>query len=66
MNSSLTLIRDAYNEKLHEIDQIFDTLNEDLDVYKQRNLTSITRQNTDLLKQEIEQLQTQLPTLIQV
>jgi hypothetical protein len=66
LNSSLTLIRDAYNEKLHEIDQIFDTLNEDLDVYKQRNLTSITRQNTDLLKQEIEQLQTQLPTLIQV
>jgi hypothetical protein len=66
LDLSLTLLRDAYNEKLHEIDQLFDTLNEDLEVYKQRNLMSITRQNSDLLIKEIEQLQIQLPTFIQV
>lgn len=66
LDTSLTLLRDTYNEKLHEIDQLFNTLNEDLDVYKQRNLMAITRQNSDLLRQEIEQLQTQLPIIIQV
>jgi hypothetical protein len=66
LNSSLKLLRDGYNEKLHEIDQLFDTLNEDLEVYKQRNLMTIKRQNRDLLIQELEQLQIQLPTLIQV
>jgi hypothetical protein len=66
LDSSLTLLRDAYNEKLHEIDQLFDTLNEDLEIYKQRQLMTITRQKSDLLMQEIEQLQTQLPTFIQV
>jgi hypothetical protein len=62
----LTLLRDTYNEKLHEIDQLFDTLNNDLEVYKQRQLITITRQKSNLLAQEIEQLQKELPTLIQV
>ncbi len=66
LDSSLSLIRDAYNEKSYEIDQLFETLNEDLEVYKQRQLMTIKRQKTDLLMQEIEQLQTQLSTLIQV
>jgi hypothetical protein len=66
LNTSLTLVQDAYNEKLHEIDQLFDTLNEDLEVYKQRQLTTITKQKSDLLLQEVEQLQTHLSTLIQV
>jgi len=66
LDSSLTLLRDAYNEKLHEIDQLFDTLNEDLEIYKQWQLMTITRQKSDLLMQEIEQLQIELPTLIQV
>ncbi len=62
----MTLLRDTYNEKLHEIDQLFDTLNNDLEVYKQRQLITITRQKSNLLAQEIEQLQKELPTLIQV
>ena len=66
LNSSLTLLRDVYNKNLHEIDQLFDTLNEDLEVYKQRQLITITKQKSDLLLQEIEQLQTLLPTLIEV
>jgi hypothetical protein len=66
LDSSLTLLRDAYNQKLHEIDQLYETLNEDLEVYKQRQLMTIKRQKTDLLMQEVEQLQTQLSTLIQV
>lgn len=66
LDSSLTLLRDAYNEKSHAIDQLFDTLNEDLEMYKQRQLMTMTKQKSDLLIQEIEQLQTQLPTLIQV
>ncbi len=66
LDSSLTLLRDAYNQKLHEIDQLYETLNEDLEVYKQRQLMKITRQKSDLLVQEVEQLQSQLPTLIQV
>jgi hypothetical protein len=66
LDSSLILLRDAYNEKLHEIDQLFDTLNEDLEVYKQRQLMIMTKQKNDLLMQEIEQLQIELPTLIQV
>ena len=66
LDSSLTLLRDAYNKKLNEIDQLFDTLNENLGVYKQRNLMTIARQKNDLLMQEVEQLQTQLPTFIQV
>lgn len=63
---SLALIRDAYDEKLNQIDQLFEILNEDLEVYKQRQLMTITRQKTDLLTQEIEELRKQLPTLIQV
>lgn len=66
LDSSLTLIHDAYNKKLQEIDQLFDTLNENLEDYKQRQLMSLTRQKTDVLIQEVEQLHTQLPTLIQV
>ncbi|CAF2606921.1 unnamed protein product [Rotaria sp. Silwood2] len=66
LDSSLTLLRNAYNEKLNEIDQLYDTLNEDLELYKQRQLMAITRQKNDLLNQEIEQLQRQLPTFIQV
>jgi len=66
LDSSLTLLRDAYNQKLHEIDQLYQTLNEDLEVYKQRQLMTIKRQKSDLLVQEVEQLQSQLPTLIQV
>jgi hypothetical protein len=66
LDSSLTLLRDAYNEKLHTIDQLFDTLIEDLEIYKQRQLKTITKQKSDLLIKEVEQLQTELPTLIQV
>jgi len=66
LDSSLTLLRDTYNEKMEEIDQLFDTLNEDLEVYKQRQLMIITKQKSDLLMQEIEQLQIELPKLIQV
>jgi hypothetical protein len=66
LDSSLTLLRDAYNEKLHAIDQLFDTLIEDLEIYKQRQLKTITKQKSDLLIKEVEQLQTELPTLIQV
>ena len=66
LDSSLTLLRDAYNEKLHAIDELFDTLNKNLEIYKQRQLMTITKQKSDLLNQEVKQLQTQLPTLIQV
>jgi hypothetical protein len=66
LDSSLTLLRDTYNEKLQEIDHLFDSLNQDLEIYKQRQITTITRQKSDLLLQEVEQLQTQLPTLIEV
>ncbi|CAF1039299.1 unnamed protein product [Rotaria magnacalcarata] len=66
LDSSLTLLREAYNEKLNEIDQLFDILTKDLEVYKQRQLITIIEQKTDPLNQEIEVLQKQLPTLIQV
>ncbi|CAF0772424.1 unnamed protein product [Rotaria sordida] len=66
LDSSLTLLRNTYNEKLNEIDQLFHTLNEDLEIYKQRQLITITRQKNNLLNQEIKQLQEQLPILIQV
>ena len=66
LDTSLNLIQDTYNKKLHEIDQLFDRLNDDLEVYKQRQLMTIIRQNKDLLKEEVEQLQTKLSTIIQV
>ncbi|CAF4745852.1 unnamed protein product [Rotaria sp. Silwood1] len=66
LDSSLTLLRNTYNEKLNEIDQLFITLNEDLEMYKQRQLMTIQRQKNNLLNEEIEQLQKQLSTLIQV
>lgn len=66
LESSLNLLRDIYHKKLHEIDQLYDKLNKNLEDYKQRQSMTISQQKTDLLKQELEQLHTQLPTLIQV
>ncbi|CAF0715539.1 unnamed protein product [Adineta steineri] len=66
LDISLSLLRKTYNEKIQEIDQLYDVLNEDLEVYKQRQLLTMTKQKNDLLIEELEQLKKQLPTLIQV
>lgn len=66
LNSSIHLLQETYNEKSHEIDQLFDTLTANLDAYKQRQASTLEKQNPDLLRQEIEELNRQLPTLIDV
>ncbi len=65
-DSSLNLLRDIYNKKLNEINQLFNILTQDLEIYKQRQLMTIAQQKSDLLIEEIEKLQRHLPTLIQV
>ena len=66
LNSSIHLLQETYNEKSQEIDQLFDTLTTNLDAYKQRQASTLEKQNPDLLRQEIEELNRQLPTLIEV
>jgi hypothetical protein len=66
LNSSITLLRDTYETKSREIEQLFGTLTNNLDQYKQRQSMTLTKQNKDMLLEEVQQLQRHLPTLINV
>lgn len=62
----MNLIRDAYNEKTREIDRLFETLQRNLEIYKQRQKMTIAKQHRDMLMEEVEQLRSDLPNLIEV
>ena len=62
----MNLLRDTYNNKTCEINNLFEMMKKNLDDYKQRQLKSIGKQHRDLLMQEVDLLKTEISTLIEV